>query len=109
MPTMLAACLSIAEAQNLLRRCLGGGTIRPGKHFREELTAEGLDFPSAWHVLRTGIIFNPPEVDVRTREWKYIVEGYEPDGRWLRIVFSFKSVESVYLITVFSVEARRRL
>ena len=71
MPTMLVACQSIGEAQDLLRYCLGGGgTVKPGKHFREELKAEGLDLPNAWQVLRAGIIFNPPEVDVKTREWK---------------------------------------
>jgi len=109
MPTMLVACQSIGEAQDLLRYCLGGGgTVKPGKHFREELKAEGLDLPNAWQVLRAGIIFNPPEVDVKTREWKHTVEGCEPDGKWLGIVFSFKAVDSVYLITVFSVEAKRR-
>jgi len=106
---MLVAVQTIQEAQDLLRFCLGGGgTVRPGKHFRAELKAEGVDVPSAWQVLRTGIIYNPPEPDIRTREWKYTVEGYEPDGKWLGIVFSFKAVDSVFLITVFSVEAKRR-
>lgn len=106
---MLVAVQTLAEAQDLLRFCLGGGgTVKPGKHFRDELKAEGIDLSNAWQVLRSGIIFNPPETDIKTGEWKYTVEGYEPDGKWLGIVFSFKAVDSVYLITVFSVAARRR-
>ncbi len=106
---MLIACQTISEAQDLLRYCLGGGgTVKPGKHFREELKAEGVSIVDAWQILRTGIVFNPPEIDTKTGEWKYTVEGHEPDGKWLGIVFSFKSLDRAYLITVFSVESRRR-
>lgn len=93
-----------------MRYCLGGnGTVKPGKHFREELQAEGVSMTDAWQVLRCGVIFNPPEQDVKTGEWKYTVEGYESDGKWLGIVFSFKTIDTAYLITVFSVAQRRRL
>ncbi len=64
--------------------------------------------PAAWHVLRKGIIYKPPEPHPKTREWTYHVEGHEPDGKWLEIVFCFQAIETVRLITVFSVEARRR-
>jgi hypothetical protein len=96
-------------AQEMLRHCLGGaGIVNPGKHFREELQKEGLSLPDAWVVLRSGCIFNPPELDIKTGEWKYTIEGYTPDGIWLCVVFSFKQVNSAYLITVFSVEIKRR-
>jgi hypothetical protein len=36
------------------------------------------------------------------------VEGQEPDGKWLVIVFCFKEVKRAYLITVFSVAAKAR-
>jgi hypothetical protein len=96
-------------AHDILRDCLGGaGTVIPGSHFREELRKEGLTIPDAWQVLRTGCIFKPPEPDIKTGEWKYTVEGFAPDGTWLAIVFSFKHVNAAYLITVFSVETKRR-
>ena len=96
-------------AHDILRDCLGGvGTVVPGKHFRDELRKEGLTVPDAWQVLRSGCIFNPPECDIKTGEWKYTIEGYAPDGTWLAIVFSFKQVNMAYLITVFSVETKRR-
>jgi hypothetical protein len=37
-----------------------------GKHFREELANEGLDILDAHNVLRTGIIFQEPEPDIRS-------------------------------------------
>ena len=100
--------LSRADAEMSLRRCLEDGQIIPSKHFRDELLNEGLDFLDALCVLKGGQIHNEPEPDIRTGEWKYTVEGPEPGGKWLAIVFCFKRVETVLLITVFSVKARSR-
>jgi hypothetical protein len=105
---MPVAILTIDLAVDLLRDCLADGVVRPSGHFLAELKQEGLIWPDAWHVLRTGIIYNPPEHDVRTGEWKYSIEGHEPDGKWLVIVFCFKTVDRVLLITTFSVEAKAR-
>jgi hypothetical protein len=99
---------SRADAETLLRRCLEDGQVIPSKHFRDGLFNEGLDLLDALCVLKGGQIYNEPEPDVRTREWKYTVEGSEPGGRWLAIVFCFKRTETVLLITVFSVKARSR-
>lgn len=102
-------CLNQQEATDLVRFCLGeGGSIIPGKHFRAELVAEGITFEDAWGVLRTGQIFDPPEQDIRTGEWKYRLEGHEPGGKWIVIVLTFKSLEHTFLITVFSVKTRKR-
>jgi hypothetical protein len=110
MPTMMPiSAVALDIARDMLRGCLGNaGNVIPGNHFREELRKEGLKIPDAWQVLRSGCIFNPPEKDIKTGEWKYTVEGYTPDGTWLAIVFSFKQVNEAYLITVFSVGAKRR-
>ena len=106
---MAMSAVSVVLAQDMLRDCLGeDASVIPGRHFLEELKKENLTLPAAWHVLRVGRIFNPPEFDVRTGHWKYSVEGYEPDGKWLVIVFCFRAVNRAYLITVFSVEARQR-
>jgi hypothetical protein len=90
-------------AQDMLRGCLEDGTVIPGRHFRDELKNENLTLPAAWHVLRSGVIYKPPELNVGTGDWKYSVEGSEPDGKWLVIVFCFRAVDTAYLITVFSV------
>ena len=103
---MTVACRTPQEAVDLLRRCLEDGEAKHGRHFREELAKERLSYEDAWNVLLRGRIFDPPEQDIKTGEWKYRVEGRDPGGKWLAIVFAFKTVEMVFLITVFSIEAR---
>lgn len=98
--------LSRQDAVKLLRECVRIGKVIPGKHFRDELAAEGLIFADALRVLKTGQILQEPEPDPKSGEWKYRVEGREVDGKWLAIVFCFKATDTAFLITVFSVEAR---
>ncbi len=73
--------LSRPEAVKLLRECLRIGKIIPGKHFRDELAAEGLILPDVLRVLKTGNIFQEPECDPKSGDWKYRVEGREVDGK----------------------------
>lgn len=77
--------------------------MRPTTHFLEELSHEGLEFEDALAVLNAGAIYSPPEVDIRTGDWKWRMEGREPGGQWIAIIFAFKSVDSAVLITIFSV------
>ena len=98
--------LSRPDAVKALRECVRSGSIIPGKHFREELANEGLILPDALRVLKTGQIYDEPEPDPKTGDWKYRVEGREVDGKWLAIVFCFKATDAAFLITVFSVRAK---
>lgn len=100
--------LSVDVARGILRDCLEDGVIIQGRHFRDELSAESLCFEDIWYVMRSGCITDAPEVDIKSGEWKYKVEGYEPGSKWLVVVFSFKQIDTVFLITVYSVESRRR-
>lgn len=59
-------------------------------------------------MMRSGSVIDPGERDIRSGEWKYRVEGYEPGSKWIVVVFSFKKIDTVFLITVYSVESRRR-
>ncbi len=101
-------CLSIQDAEERMRHCLERGAVIPGKHFREELANERINLQDAWIVLRYGHIYDAPEKDIKTGEWKYRLEGPEPGGRWIVIVVSFKTVDRAFLITVFSVKQRGR-
>ena len=105
---MLVKVLTLQEAEDLVRYCLEDGEVVPSRHFREELAKEGVVFEDAWVVLRTGRIYDPPEQDIKTGEWKYRMEGCEPGGKWMVIVLSFKTIQRTFLITIFSVESRRR-
>lgn len=105
---MLGQRLSKQEAQDLLRHCLEQGIVEPHPHFLKALSDEGLDLPDAWHVLRSGVVYDEPEFNVRFQQWRYSVEGREPGGKWLKIVFCFEEEDSTLLITVFSVSAMSR-
>jgi uncharacterized DUF497 family protein len=96
------------KASSQLRHCLEHGEVIPTKHFREELADEGVSFQDAHDVLRLGIIYDEPEEDSSSFEWKYRIEGHEPGGKWMAVIYSFKSVQRVSLITIFSIHSRRR-
>jgi hypothetical protein len=95
--------VSRTEAVDLVRGCLSAGRVIPGKHFREELANEGLDILDAYNVLRTGSIFQEPEPDIRSGDWKYRIEGTDLEGKPLAVVFCFKDASTGFLITVFSI------
>jgi hypothetical protein len=99
-------CATSQEAIDLLHYCLSDGEVRLTKHFREELKQEDLSVEDVYAVLRGGTIYEPPELDIKTREWKWRVEGREPSGKWIAIILTFKTIESVFLITVFSVNVQ---
>jgi hypothetical protein len=104
----MVECLAPVVAQGVLRDCMEDGSIIPSRHFREELAKEKLTMDDALYVLRTGQIYDPGEQDLKTGEWKYSVEGHETEGKWIKIVFSFKSIDTAILITIYSVEYKRR-
>lgn len=95
--------LSRTEAADLIRHCLSAGRIIPGKHFREELANEGLDILDAYHALKTGKIFQEPEPDIRSGDWKYRMEGTDLEGKSLAVVFCFRDESTGFLITAFSI------
>lgn len=96
------------KASSQLRYCLEHGAVIPTKHFRDELADEQITFQDAHDVLKLGIIYDEPEQDLDTDEWKYRIEGYEPGGKWMAIIFGFKTIKLVSLITIFSIQSRRR-
>jgi len=102
---MALNAVAVTLALDMLRDCMALGNVLPGKHFLDELANEQLTIPDAWQVLRSGCIYKPPELDIKTGEWKYTIEGCVPDGKKLAIVFSFKEIDRTYLITCFSVKA----
>lgn len=75
------------------------------KHFRDELRAEGLAVADAFYVLQRGRVFNEPEFNPRYQSWNYRMEGNEPDGQRMAIVFGFIEDETGLLITIFSIKA----
>jgi hypothetical protein len=99
--------LSRREAEKQLRFCLEDGQVVRSKHFIDELAIEKMSFADALAVLRTGSVFDEPEPDLRTGDWKYRIEGREPGGKYAAVVFTFKTEDRTLLITIFSIESRR--
>lgn len=93
--------LSRHDALTRLRDCLENGIVEPHPHFLRALRDDGLDFGDAMVVLKTGNIYNDPEFDVRFQRWRYRIEGKEPDGQWLAIVFTFRAIDNTLLITAY--------
>ncbi len=85
---------------------MDSGYLRETAHFKMELTEEKVSFNDSKWVLENGWILDPAEWDDDNGEWKYRIEGYEPDGKWLVIIFSFSSKLTAKLITVFSGKPR---
>lgn len=100
----IVQCLSRTDAEALVRHCLESGFIIPSRHFRDELEADNLDMLDAKYVLKHGHIYREPEIDVKTREWKYRIEGKTIDGARIAVVFCFKTTDTCFCITVFSLE-----
>ena len=101
------AYLSIHDAEERMHHCLESGAVVAGRHFRQELANEGISLQDAWIVLHQGHIYDAPEMNVKTGEWNYRMEGPEPDGKWVAIVFSFKAVDIAFMITAFTAKRRR--
>jgi Domain of unknown function (DUF4258) len=69
-------------------------------HFVERCRERGIDPQDAQYVLRKGIIYDEPELDVRFQEWRYKVEGRPPDGDRLKVIIAFLKRDKVLVVTV---------
>ncbi|MCK4594600.1 DUF4258 domain-containing protein [bacterium] len=99
--------LSPREARTEVFMCALDGYLRQTAHFKEKLSSENVSFGDTTSIiLENGWIFEKPEWDKVYSEWIYHIEGYEPDGKWLVIVFSLPTKGTAKLITVFSRKPR---
>jgi hypothetical protein len=75
------------------------GGISP--HFAERCRERGIDPQDAQYVLRKGIIYDEPELDVHFQEWRYKAEGKPPDSeKRLKVVIAFLERDEMLVITV---------
>ena len=92
--------LSKSDALKLLRQCFRSGIVEYHPHFEKRCRERGIDPMDAQHVLRKGIIYEEPELDVRFQEWRYKVVGRPPDREALKVVISFLEKDEVLVLTV---------
>ena len=98
--------LSKLDATKAIRDCVETGRVRLTRHFRDELMMEELTVGAALHVIQHGYVFKEPEYDVKFGQWRYRMEGTEPDGKYVGIVFAFEETKDGVLITIFSIGVR---
>jgi hypothetical protein len=93
--------LSKSNALKLLRECLNSGIVEYHPHFAQRCRERGVDLADTQFVLRKGIIYDEPELDLRFQEWRYKVEGKPPDSeKKLKVVITFLEKDEVLVITV---------
>jgi hypothetical protein len=92
--------LSKSDALKLLRECLTNGIVEYHPHFARRCKVRGIDPMDAQYVLRKGIIYDEPELDIRFQEWRYKIEGKPPDAEKLKVVIAFLERDEVLVITV---------
>jgi hypothetical protein len=66
---------------------------------------EGLAIGDALHVIQHGCVFREPEFDVKFRQWRYCIQGTEPDGKYVGVIFAVEGVGEGVLMTIFSIDA----
>jgi hypothetical protein len=98
--TAMMPRLSKSDALKLLRQCMQTGIVEYHPHFEKRCRERGVDPQDAQFVLRKGIIYDEPELDVRFREWRYKIEGKPPDSDKLKVVITFLEKDEVLVITV---------
>ena len=84
----------------MLRACLQTGIVEYHPHFEKRCRERCVDPQDVQHVLRKGVIYDEPELDLRFQEWRYKVEGRPPDGEKLKVIITFLEQDEVLVITV---------
>ena len=90
------------EAEKLLRQRVSEGRVRLSKHFRDRLEDRRCSVEDALAAIAKGAVYAEPELDVRTGDWNYRIEGNDLAGRAMKILFCFKPEGIALLITVMN-------
>ena len=98
---MQDAPLTKDRAKIQLNLCLDDGFVVYTRHFKEELASDGLTTEDALAVCHSGVIQMAPEKDIRTGDWKYMIEGYTADHDNVALVFTLKPERKAVFITAF--------
>ena len=95
------------EAKRIILLILKDGYVGYSFHcLQESMSKQGVTTIDVVNALQCGQVLREPEWDDEFHNWKYRVEGRDAAGRWIAIIFAFKTFDLVFLITVFSIEAR---
>jgi len=94
--------LSKEDAVRELRRCVEEGFIQYLPHFLARCMERGVDPQEVVNVLKRGMIYSEPELDMRRNQWRYKVEGRTSEGEELVVIVTFADENTTVVITVIS-------
>lgn len=92
--------LSRPQALRKIKSIVGGnGKVVPRKHLKKRLKERRLTMQDVLYVLKSGAIYDEPELDIRTNNWKYKVEGITIDEKPIKVPVVIIG-DSIFLLTV---------
>lgn len=89
-------CYSGEEAKRIFQQAWKEGSVILTKHCRERMKERDIDNNDLIMLARLGAVFDPPEIDIKTGEWKYTIERRKP---LLKAVFTVLSGNKIRLLT----------
>jgi hypothetical protein len=91
--------MSREDALRFLRRSVIEGVIQFLPHVLLRCKERGIDLQDVLRVLKHGMIFAEPELDVRWNQWRYRVEGRSLDQEALAVIVAFADEDTTIVIT----------
>ncbi len=88
------------EAERIIKRHLSGGFVVITSYFKKRLAQRGFSIQDVTHLLKTGRIYNEPEIDINSGKPRYRVEGETLDEEVLKVIAELYD-EKTILITAF--------
>lgn len=97
MPSSPGPAYSNRDAQKIFRQAWQEGGAILTHHCRIRMSEREVDTNDLMTLSRTGVVADPPECDIKTGEWKYIIERKKP---LLKAVFTIPGKDTVRILTV---------
>lgn len=95
----MLTCKRYAKSQvvKLVRKNLVNGEVVITAHFKQRMALRKVSMQDVIYVLKTGAIFDEPELDLKINQWKYKVEGKTIDGALLAIVVALEPNKNILI------------
>ena len=89
---------SKAEALKIIKRIYRNGITIPTGHLKEQMFKKDFDIHDVLCAIENGIIYDEPEIHIRTGELTYRVQGERIDGGKLTVVIQISEEDDSIII-----------
>jgi hypothetical protein len=87
------------QARKIFSQAFINGSVFYTTHCRERMAERGVDVNDLIGLSKGGLVYNEPEIDIKTGEKKYTIEHPSPP---LKAVFIIASEKKIRLLTVIT-------